>query len=63
MADHLSRWDMSEHHQQHFYDLTKEIQLTECVGLRKSLQIYTQLIFFISEVHMRSLRQELKRCK
>ena len=31
IADHLSRWDMSEHHQQHFYDLTKGIQLTECV--------------------------------
>lgn len=31
IADHLSRWNLSEGHRQQFYKLTGEYQLTECV--------------------------------
>ena len=30
LADHLSRWDLSESHRQQFFDITNGLHLTEC---------------------------------
>ena len=50
IADHLSRWNLSECHRQQFYELTSEYKLTECVVSDECSNLYIHGNLFLFQM-------------